>query len=207
MKKLILGLLLLLPMFATVGCKSDEDKAKETAEQYLKKMLKNPESLNIESMEIRKDTVPFYLTSDLLSKAEECVKIYKEAESYEGYFSYNMLMKRKNLLEEYIDKIQKLKNEYDSISNDSVDIQYIAYVKSSGTNPMGGRVSSSSIIIIDKDNPKNVLGMYPIDEDFIEKFVFLKKCDDSFNLDVNKFGKIDTNGLGFFEQFIINTAQ
>ena len=71
MKKLIAIVMMALPMLAIfTGCKSDEDKVRETAESYLYKNMKNPESLKILSCEVRKDTIPFYLVEELMDMAD-----------------------------------------------------------------------------------------------------------------------------------------
>lgn len=91
--------------------------------------------------------------------------------------------------------------------NDSIEVEYIAYVKSSGTNPMGGTVSNSSIIIIDKNDPTKILGTYVVDNDFIKQFVTIKMFGEDYDFKKNKFGKYETDGMPYFEQFIMNDAE
>lgn len=88
MKKLIAIMMMSLPIFAMLtGCKSDEDKVRETAEAYLYKNMKNPESLKVLSCEIRKDTIPFWLSEDMFDMAETAQKALNRF-SYYSDMSY-----------------------------------------------------------------------------------------------------------------------
>lgn len=210
MKKLLTIMVMLLPMIAMLtGCKSDEDKVRETAEAYLYKNMKNPESLKILSCEVRKDTIPFYLVEELLDMADE----FDEAiDEYNRYKDRSYLWVDEKI--ESITKLQKTKEALETMfnsykQNDSADVEYVAYVKSSGTNPMGGTVSNSTIIIVDKDDPTKLLGSFIVDRDFIKRFVVLKMVENNFEFEFkkNKFGKYETDGMPYFEQFVMNDAE
>lgn len=205
MKK-ILTLILLLPMVALTGCKSDNDKVRETVEAYLYKNMKNPESLKILSCEIRRDTVPTYLTEEIFDLAGEV------GDAFEEYLRY----KDRSYLwaDEKIESMQKLSTAketfeaaYNAEKKESVEVETIAYVKSSGTNPLGGTVSSSTIFIIDKNDPTKVLGAFRIDGDFIKQFVYIKLAGEGYEFKTNRFGKYETDDLPYFEQFIMNEAE
>lgn len=214
MKKLLAIVMMMLPMLASLnGCKSGEpkieDKVKETAEAYLYKNMKNPESLKILSCEVRKDTIPFYLVDELMKMADEFNEAVDE---------YNLYKDRSYLwVDEKIESLAKLQKAKETLKclwdsyeqNDPIDIEYIAYVKASGTNPMGGTVSNSIIIIIDKDDPTKWLGSFIVDDDFLKRFITLKivGSDFEFELKQNKFGKFETEGMPYFEQFVMNEVE
>lgn len=208
MKKLFSMSLLVLPLLAAVtSCKSDTEKVKETAEAYLFKNMKNPESLKIISCEVRKDTIPFYLSEEMLDLADDAMEAIDKFSHYSdmGYLfaseKYEWAQKSKEAKE-------ALEIAYKSAQqNDSIEVEYIAYVKSSGTNPMGGTVSNSTIIIVDKDDPTKILGSFIIDSDFIQQFVALKMFCENYEFKTNKFGKYETEGMPYFEQFVMNDAE
>ena len=209
MKKLIAMMMLAVVMVGSfTSCKSDEDKAKEAVEAYLYKNMKNPESLKILSCEVRLDTVPFYLSEELLDLAD---KFDEAMDEYNRYKDRSYLW-----VDEKLESIQKMQTAKETLQtaykvaqeNDSTEIEYIAYVKSSGTNPMGGTVSNSTIVILDKNNPDKILGSFIVDKDFIKQFVVLKMAGSNFEYEfkTNKFGKYITDGLPYFEQFVMNDA-
>lgn len=189
------------------GCKSDEDKVRETAEAYLYKNMKNPESLKILSCEIRKDTIPFWLSEDMFDMAETAQKALDKF-SYYHNMSYLFASEKYETTTAAREAKEALQAAYKTAKeNDSIEVEYNAYVKSSGTNPMGGTVSSSSIIIIDKNDPTKILGTYKVDSDFIKQFVTIKMFGEDYDFKKNKFGKYETDGMPYFEQFIMNDAE
>lgn len=208
MRKLIAIVMMLLPMLAMLtGCKSDEDKVRETAETYLYKNMKNPESLKILSCEIRKDTIPFWLSENMFDLAEKCDKAMDKFNHYSD-MSYLFIDEKIESANEFSSAREALINAYKyEQQNDSAEIEYVAYIKSSGTNPMGGTVSNSTIVIIDKDNPEKILGSYVVDSDFIGKFAVIKMLGADYEFKTNKFGKYETEGLPYIEQFIMNDAE
>lgn len=208
MKKLLAMMLMILPVLAILtGCKSDEDKVRETVEAYLYKNMKNPESLKILSCEVRKDTIPFWLSEDMFDMAEKAQKALDRF-SYYSNMSYLFASEKYETAKEAGEAKEALQTVYKTAKeNDSIEVEYIAYVKSSGTNPMGGTVSNSSIIIIDKNDPTRILGTYVIDSDFIKQFVTIKMFGEDYDFKKNKFGKYETEGMPYFEQFVMNDAE
>lgn len=208
MKKLITIVMMMLPMLAMfTGCKSDEDKVRETAEAYLYKNMKNPESLKIISCEIRKDTIPFWMSEDMFDMAETAQKAFDRFSRYSN-MSYLFASEKYETAKAANEAKEALQTAYKTAQqNDSIEVEYIAYVKSSGTNPMGGTVSNSSIIIIDKNDPTKILGTYVVDSDFIKQFVTIKMLGEDYDFKKNKFGKYLTDGMPYFEQFIMNDAE
>lgn len=208
MKKLIAMMPMLLPMLGLfTSCKSDENKVRETAEAYLYKNMKNPESLKILSCEVRKDTIPFWLSEDIFDMAETAQKALDRFSRYSN-MSYLFASEKYETAKEASEAKEALQTAYKTAQqNDSIEVEYIAYVKSSGTNPMGGTVSNSSIIIIDKNDPTKILGTYVVDSDFIKQFVTIKMFGEDYDFKKNKFGKYLTDGMPYFEQFIMNDAE
>lgn len=188
----------------TTGCQSKDDKVKGTIREYLYKNMKDPESLKILSCEIRNDTVPFYLTLELLNLADKYNEALNEFARYEsrGYLWAN---EKYESAQKVADARQNFETAYRlAKANSSNDIETFAYVKASGNNPLGGVVSSSSIFIIDKDNPAQILGVFTVDKDLILQLAVIKTIGESYEFKANKFGKFETDGLTCFEQFILN---
>lgn len=216
MKKLIAIVMMSLPILSMfVGCKSGEDSSRETIEaeirgtvkDYLYKNMKDPESLKILSCEVRKDTVPYWLSEDMFYAADEAQKAVSRFNYYSD-MSDLFASEKYETATEARDAIETLKAACKRASeNDTIDVEYIAYVKSSGNNPMGGTVSTSSIFIIDKDDPTKILGNYVVDSEFIRQFVSIKVLGEDYDFKQNKYGKYETEGMPYFEQFILNEAE
>lgn len=209
MNKHLIFILLSIAMIAMLpGCKSDEDKIREAAEEYLYKNMKNPESLKILSCEIRQDTIPFWLNEELFDMAKTLNDAIEKFDRYKN-MSYLFIEEKLESIVELQKQRELFKSAYENHqANDSTQIEYIAYVKSSGSNVMGGIVSSSTIIIFDKNEPTKLLGSYVVNKDFIEKYVVIKMGGNNFDYEFkkNKFGKYETDHLPYIEQFIMNDA-
>lgn len=207
MKNLIIALLLSSFCGVFVGCQTKEDKVKETVEKQLYKNMKNPESLKILSCIVRYDTVPFYLTEDILDLANK----YREAiEEYSRYDKMGYLWANEKY--ESFKKASEAKKNFEvayniAKENDPKDVEIMAYVKSSGTNPMGGVVSSSTIFIIDKTEPEKIIGSFTVDYDFIALFAGIKVVGENYEFKKNRFGKYETSDLPYVEQFILNDVE
>ena len=170
--------------------------------------MKNPDSFKIESIEIRKDTLPPYLTDEMLSIVDDLREVADEFNRYKdlGYlWAEEKLEARINLNTQ----IEILKSAYSVAMESGEDIvEYVAYVRFSGTNAMGGTVSNRAIVIVDIDNPKNILGSFMVDEDFLSQIIGIKVVvsDGEFEFKQNRYGKFETDGLPYIEQFIFDEA-
>lgn len=208
MKKLIVMMLLaVMTGGAVISCKSNKDKARETVEAYLYKNMKNPESLKILSCEVRLDTIPFYLSNEMFKMTVEAKEALDKFYRYNkmGYLFATEALEWSN---KATDAKEALSLAYKTArENDPIDIEYIAYVRSSGTNAIGGTVSNTSVFILDKDDPEKILGVYTVDTDFIQQFVTLKIFCEDYEFKQNKFGKFITDDMPYFEQFVMNEAE
>lgn len=192
-----------------VSACSTEDKVKDTVTSYLKSQMKNPDSFKIESIEIRKDTIPEYLSNDMLNLADEATDAFNEYNRYKdmGFLFADEL---RESAQNWYEKGKALQEAYNAaVNTDEPTVEYVAYVNCSGTNALGGTISNKVIVIVDKNNPKNILGSFNIDNDFILKYVAIKiiGTDWKYKPKTNKYGKYETDGLSYFEQFIIRDAE
>lgn len=204
MKKFIYIFLLI---FLAVGC-SKEGQVKETAVSYIKKQLKNPESLKIVSIEVRKDTVPSYISHDILTLADKANDALDEYTRYSSYSSYLWADEKYQSSMDLLNATQELKDEIKSAKeNQPATVEYVAYVKYTASNALGGTVSGNNIVIVDSKDPKTVLGSFSVDTDFIKKYIAIKMIGEGYEFKQNRFGKYDTTGLPYFEQFILNDAE
>lgn len=182
---------------------------KETATSYLKKQMKNPDSFKIEFIEVREDTIPSYLTKDMISLADEAKEALEEYNRYKDR-SYLWADEKAESTLKFLTKTKELQDAYEStLQSTDPMIEYVAYIKYSGTNSLGGTISNKAIVIIDNDDAKKVLGCFDVDKDFIEQFITIKMVGSNFKFEFkqNTFGKYETEGLPYIEQFIINEAE
>lgn len=205
MKKLLFFTFIVLFLTAC----STEDTVKNTVTSYLKNQMKNPDSFKIESLEIRKDTVPEYLSNDMLTLADEATDAFNEYNRYKdmGYLFADE--QRKSALK-WQEKGKSLQDAYTAaINTPEPTIEYVAYVKYTGTNALGGTISNKAIIIVDQNDPKKVLGSFTLDNDFILNYIAIKIIGSNWEYKpkTNKYGKYETDGLSYFEQFIIQDAE
>ena len=176
---------------------------KETAQNYIQSMLKNPESFKLEYIDASLDTIPFFLDNNVLKAAKDS---YEAMEKYDRYKdrSYLWAEEKSAAMSEFLTSKQILDAACQQDSKEP-QIQYVVLMKSSGTNPMGGRVSSKEIIIVDSKDPKKVLGAFQIDREFIREFMMaMYSRNPNWELKQNQFGKYETDGMNRIEQFIID---
>lgn len=190
-----------------VSC-SSENTVKETATSYLKKQMKNPDSFKVESIEVRKDTIPYYLTDNMLTLA----KTYSDAlDDFSRYSELGDLFTKEKIESSLKTSAaaDALKAEYNALSDDSPSIEYVAYVKYSAKNAIGGTLSGRAIVIVDSNDPKKVLGLFDVDSDLITNYYIIRHVgsDMKFELTQNKYGKYDTSKLPYIDQFIFNEEE
>lgn len=205
MKIVTLMLFVITALTMATGCKkSDEERVKTAVMQYLKKTMKHPDSVKITSMEIRKDTIPAYLTSDVLDIAKATKEKYNEANYYAEMDHYLFREEILKSIETAMASSEQLKAAYETaVKNDTIDVEYLAYCKASATNSFGETVSEAAIAVVDKNNPDKVIGWFDIDKDFIDAFIQIwAECKEEVKR--NKFGKVDASGMCHFEQFVFN---
>lgn len=181
-----------------------ENKVRDTAEDFLKNRLKNPESFQMESIEIRKDTIPYYLSAELLDIAGDFREAVDDYDRYknrgrlwreEASDAQSALMTNMFLMTSYRDSLATKEN---------TNLEYVVCTRISGTNPMGGRVSNKYILIVDADNPTKVMGSFVIDDDFIKAYMSIKMVIEQYEFETNQFGEFVTDELQYIEQFIMN---
>lgn len=210
-------LVLTSAVLIVTSCKSEQEKeqerenlnietVKEIVSAFISKQMKNPESFKIVSIEVRKDTIPFYLTKEMLKMTDEVNDALKKFSYYKD-MSYLFAKEKYESAMKAKEAQEVLKNAYKlAQENDTIEVEYVAYVKSSGTNPMGGTVSSSHIIITDLKDPTKILGDFVVDDDFIKQFYTIKTIGEEYEFKTNKFGKYEIDDLPYFERFIMNDA-
>lgn len=194
--------ILLLPLLFA-SC-SKTKTVEETAQNYIKSMLKNPESFQVEYISAAIDTIPFFLDNTILKAANET---YEAMENYNRYKdrSYLWASEKSEASSAFIASKLILDALCKEDNQKEAQTQYVVLMKSSGTNPMGGRVSSKEIVIVDKEDPKKVLGAFNIDKDFIGKFMMaMYSRNPNWEIKENQFGKYETDGMSRIEKFIVD---
>lgn len=185
-----------------VSC-SKTKTVEETAKNYVKSMLKNPDSFQLESIDVLKDTIPFFLDNNIMKAAKAS---YEAIEKYDRYKDRSYLWAQEK--SEASTDVFAYKTILDALCKDESkepQVQYVVLMKSSGTNSMGGRVSNKEIVIIDKEDPKKVLGAFQVDEEFAKAFMMaMYSRNSNWEIKQNQFGKIETDGMSRIEKFIID---
>ena len=199
MKSKLLYLLFVIPFFI-VGCAGQN--AKKTATDYLKKQMKDPSSFKVEDIDIVLDTIPLFLNKHLLSISEEVSKAMDEKERYEHRDSYYWRDEKERASRKLSNAILSLAEEYQNLKKKEQPVQYMVLINCSGNNSYGSTVSSKYIVIVDKDDTDNVLGVYRLDSDFAKRVVTSYLMTGQGKLKENEFGKINTEGMTQVEKFI-----
>lgn len=202
--------MMLVLMFIGCNKKSDKQIAQEASADYIKQQMKNPESFKILFIETDLDTIPPYLSEEVYNAYEQYLKAEEETNDFiPDFFSRASLVRKKELLENYISKAKGLQAVVKDSRNEIPDVQYLTCIKYNAANAIGGTLSSYSIVVASKEKPDSILGSYDLEnENFVVRFKSLSKeyhGKDRFKS--NKYGKIDTVGFSLFEKFIIDAMQ
>ncbi len=203
MRKVLQFGILCISLICCISCAKKE--VEETAINCVKASLKNPESFQLISIEIRKDSIPAYFSVDVFSAAKE----FSDAiDDYTRYSNMGRLWK-----EEAMDaaiKVMTYQSQIKASYRTSVDVEYVAYIKYSATNALGGRLAGRAIVFVDKDDVKKDLGIFDIDDDFRKAFIVVKMTENEMTTDFlqqNEYGKYNTEDWPYIEQFIMQDAQ
>jgi hypothetical protein len=147
MKKIILVALLSFTLFS---CSNDESIMKESISTKIKEQLKNPDSFEFVSMEIKSK-----ISLDTLKKRinKESINEYKE------------LIKSRNNEEdkkflEFLEKQYKFTQNFKGNNNEAA--YYITFI-SKGTNSYGGVIQSSYEAFVLNDDDKTTLSVTEIE--------------------------------------------
>ncbi len=150
-----------------IAC-SNANEYRSTAEKYLTEQNASLPNYVIDKIEIREDTIPAYFTCEMFALADRAamsLEWFKRANENRRLgiptpLIYDM-QKQSNITEEEMaDYISKAKNAFDSIRRDGQSVvKHVAYVDAHyGTK--SDLVKLNEIIIIDNDNPKQVLAYH-----------------------------------------------
>jgi hypothetical protein len=147
MKKIILVAILSIALFS---CSNDESIMKESISTKIKEQLKNPDSFEFVSMEIKSK-----ISLDTLKKRinKESINEYKE------------LIKSRNNEEdkkflEFLEKQYKFTQNFKGNNNEAA--YYITFI-SKGTNSYGGVIQSSYEAFVLNDDDKTTLSVTEIE--------------------------------------------
>lgn len=147
MKKIILVALL---SFALFSCSNDESKMKESISTKIKEQLKNPDSFEFVSMEIKSkislDTLKKRINKERINEYKELIKSRNNEED-------------KKFLE-FLEKQYKFTQNFKGNNNEAA--YYIKFI-SKGTNSYGGVIQSSYEAFVLNDEDKTTLSVTEIE--------------------------------------------
>lgn len=185
-----------------------EKLVETTVAESLRSRMKNPDSFKIESIEIKKDTVPYYFDNEILSIAEDLGEALEDCSYYADKSSYwyeekmEALRQVESLSSQLLDAIEvaKFENEKNPM------VEYVVCLSVSGENSYGNRVSNDYICIVDHNDTSRMLCTYDVDEDFYKPVAIVMLFDEEIKarMEKDRFGNYDSSKLSFVEQFILN---
>ena len=184
-----------------------EKEIKQTVSEHIRRQFRNPDSFNIESIEIKKDTIPYYFNNTILSDAEDLAELVDDYNRYcelGSYWRDEQLEAAGQALSLSLDLLNTINTAKEESINDPM-IEYIVCLRVTGENAFGVTVSNNFICVVDNEDLSNVLCVYDIDNDFIKSIVVLANIDEDFETRAtrDRFGNYDRSKLSFVEQFIL----
>jgi hypothetical protein len=147
MKKIILVAILSIVLFS---CSSDESIMKESISTKIKEQLKNPDSFEFVSMEIKSkimlDTLKKRITKESINEYKDLIKLRDNDED-------------KKFLE-FLEKQYKFTQNFKGNKNEAA--YYVTFI-SKGTNSYGGVIQSSYEAFVLNDDDKTTLSVTEIE--------------------------------------------
>ena len=156
--------------------------------------MKDPNSFEVIKSQVVLDTIPFFLNNDLLLAANGVNYCFDQYTAYNGIPTYGnaYLDAHKKAREKvYIDALAKMHQKYLAAKNNPNKlVANIVLIQCSSKNSLGGTVGGRYVVIVDKDNPDDVLGTFAINSEFIKEIVaiYLNEEDEKHKLDQDELG-------------------
>lgn len=196
MKKSLSLVLLTFLVCILTACSTS---VKELATDYLKSQMKDPSSFKVESVEIIKDTVPYYLLDNIQFNL---TALNNDMDKYSDYLKLgDAFMSDRVSLSKTISMLEE--NIKGLCEQSKREVANVACVKYSAKNGMGNMVSNEAIVILSDDKEPKVVGFYKLDSEFIKNvLLFLDKFNGG--LKKNQYGKYDTSNMSPIEKFILS---
>ncbi|MDE6309797.1 MAG: hypothetical protein K2L81_06355 [Muribaculaceae bacterium] len=177
--------------------------AKDTSSSFLKSKLKFPETFQLEEFSVESEPVPVYFNAKIQKQAQKTI------EALNKFSYYNDLDGGSGLWDdEKYSAVQNYRKEQavlDSMCKgkilDSLDVRLVALVKYSGENAYGNRISYRSILIIDPEKGKKILGDFDVDEEFIKNYLMIMNVL-GIEIPENEYGKTEVESLPRIDRFI-----
>ena len=185
---------ILLVLALLFSCCSREDRVLRTASNHLKYQMKDPSSFEVIKSQVVLDTIPFFLNNDLLLAANGVNYCFDQYTAYNGIPTYGnaYLDAQKKAREKvYNDALAKMHQKYLAAKNNPNKlVANIVLIQCSSKNSRGGTVGGRYVVIVDKDNPDDVLGTFAIDSEFIKEIVaiYLNEEAEKYKLNQDELG-------------------
>lgn len=201
---------ILLVLALLFSCCSREDRVLRTASNHLKYQMKDPSSFEVIKSQVVLDTIPFFLNNDLLLAANGVNYCFDQYTAYNGIPTHGnaYLAAQKTAREKvYNDALAKMHQKYLAAKNNPNKlVANIVLIQCSSKNSRGGTVGGRYVVIVDKDNPDDVLGTFAIDSEFIKEIVAIylneeaekhKLNQDELGLDPSKLTPVEAMIFGY----------
>lgn len=208
MKKIVLPLFMAIMAVCLFSC-SKESKIKGVVTDYMKGMMNSPESFEITSFKLIKDTVPLYLHDNI---AFNLTHYNKKGGMYipgSGLVNFNDPL---SLIDVDDDPLLSLLGDESKIYEEAIRdlckgaikyIDYIALVEYKVENRRGRQVRDAAVVIVSDNSNPEVLGYFPVDTDLVKNVMLYRQMFFD-GIHQNQFGKLDTSNLPEVDKFILD---
>lgn len=206
MKKLLLLLALIVPMIALVGCEQQANKTEviqRESEAIIQKQLVNGESLEIQSIKIIKDSVPYVLDMKLKQLYDEFYEADNQFQRARDSYGYSEDEKFA-LIKKVTEFGSKFYDMRDSLKSSPKDYGYIALVDFVAKNTAGADLSSKAVVVYTDTVELKPDGVFFVTSEENQKIYGILQLDDDFILENNKYGMINTDSMNDVMKFILD---
>lgn len=206
MKKLLLLLALIVPMIALVGCEQQENKTEviqRESEAIIQKQLVNGESLEIQSIKIVKDSVPYVLDMKLKQLYDEFYEADNRFQRARDSYGYSEDEKF-TLIKKVTELGSKFYDMRDSLKSSPKDYGYVALVDFVAKNTAGADLTSKAIVVYTDTVELKPDGVFFVTSEENQKIYGMLQLDDDFILENNKYGMINTDSMNDVMKFILD---
>lgn len=181
-----MALLFALSLTMATSCNNGKSKAEKAAIEKAKEYAMSPDNAEVEVIYSGLDTVPYYLMDNMLTMTDKHIEHTKSWSS-----------DKNEILENDREEIRAAYQSYKANPN----VAYVTCVEMRENTPLGTN-KERLVVICDKDNPENILGIMNADYQYRHRYYTLRSVCERYSIEKNEYGKIKTDGMNEIEKFI-----
>lgn len=181
-----MALLFALSLTMATSCNNGKSKAEKAAIEKAKEYAMSPDNAEVEVIYSGLDTVPYYLMDNMLTMTDKHIEHTKSWSRYQN-----------EILDKDREEIRTAYQSYKANPN----VAYVTCVEMRENTPLGTN-KERLVVICDKDNPENILGIMNADYQYRHRYYTLRSVCERYSIEKNEYGKIKTDGMNELEKFI-----